>query len=536
MSNQQDVKPRPPHIVIFNPDQWRGDVMGHMGHPAAVTPNLDRLVQTDAVSFANAFSQNICCTASRCSFMTGWYPHVAGHRTMSHMLRPHEPMLLRTLKQHGYHVWWGGKNDVIPTENGFDDYCDVKFVPPAEEANKTPARPAENWRGDPQGDNYFSFYMGRLEGGDALAGETTGGDWAMVRGAVDLIRNYEGDKPLCIYMALNYPHPPYAAEEPWFSMIDRSKVPPRAPIPADASLEPAMYRQMRDKLRMGDWTDERWQELRATYIASCAQVDHQFGMVVDALKETERYDETALFFFSDHGDLTGDYDVVQKADGIFPDCQMHVPLIVKPPANTPVKPRVTDALAELVDFPATVEALTGAGPYHDHFGRSLLPVIAGETDQHRDAVFGEGGRLYGSIAAQSRELVPEPFEECQYWPTLRLYRMDTPSIGKAVMLRTAEYKYVQRLYDVEELYDLRCDPQEVDNRINDPDYAEVLNRLRQRMLRFHLETSDVVPRDVNARTARETDFERIRRFNAEYATRACPIDAFIEEVEDPTRE
>ena len=89
-----------PHILIFNPDQWRGDVLGHMGNPAAVTPVLDRFVETEAVSFRNAFCQNTVCTPSRCSFMTGWYPHVRGHRTMYHMLHPErgEPVLLKTLK------------------------------------------------------------------------------------------------------------------------------------------------------------------------------------------------------------------------------------------------------------------------------------------------------------------------------------------------------------------------------------------------------------------------------------------------------
>ena len=91
-----------PHIVIFNPDQWRGDVLGHVGNPAAVTPHLDRMVRTDGVSFRNAFCQNTVCTPSRCSFMTGWYPHVRGHRTMFHMLQPDEPMLLKTLKDNGY--------------------------------------------------------------------------------------------------------------------------------------------------------------------------------------------------------------------------------------------------------------------------------------------------------------------------------------------------------------------------------------------------------------------------------------------------
>jgi len=83
-----------PNIIIFNPDQWRGDVVGHSGNDAAVTPNIDAMAGIDAVSFSNAYCQLPVCTPSRCSFMTGWYPHVNGHRTMFHMLQPHEPMLL----------------------------------------------------------------------------------------------------------------------------------------------------------------------------------------------------------------------------------------------------------------------------------------------------------------------------------------------------------------------------------------------------------------------------------------------------------
>ena len=77
-----------PHTLLFNPGQWRSDVMGHLGNPAALTPNLDRFVATEGVSFRNAFCQNTACTPSRCSFMTGWYPHVRGHRTMFHMRHP----------------------------------------------------------------------------------------------------------------------------------------------------------------------------------------------------------------------------------------------------------------------------------------------------------------------------------------------------------------------------------------------------------------------------------------------------------------
>ena len=223
-----------PHIIIFNPDQWRGDVLGHMGNPAAVTPNLDRAVQMDMVSFRSAFCQNPVCTPSRCSFMTGWYPHTRGHRTMHHMLQPNEPMLLRTLKEAGYFVWWGGKNDVVPAQNGFDAYCDVKYQPP-----DNPERPLranlhvdDGWRGEPGGDNYYSFYAGKIPKAEHES-FAYDGDWAMIEGALNLIRRHDTDQPLCIYLPLSYPHPPYGVEDPWYSAIAREAVPGRVPTPQD---------------------------------------------------------------------------------------------------------------------------------------------------------------------------------------------------------------------------------------------------------------------------------------------------------------
>ena len=221
---------RRPHILIFNPDQWRGGVMGHLGNPAAVTPNLDDLVRTSAVSFRNAFCQNPVCTPSRCSFMSGWYPHVRGHRTMFHMMRPDEPVLLRTLKEAGYYVWWGGKNDLVPAQHGYSEYCTVKYRPAEPVRPLWGPEPPDVWRGSPAGDSYYSFYVGRIEAGGAEHYHDS--DWANVMGAVDLIRHAPKDQPLCIYLPLVYPHPPYAVEDPWYSEIDPAQLPERLPTPA----------------------------------------------------------------------------------------------------------------------------------------------------------------------------------------------------------------------------------------------------------------------------------------------------------------
>ncbi len=489
--------PREPHIVIFNPDQWRGDVLGHVGNPAAVTPNLDRIAEEDGVSFRWAFTQNPVCTPSRCSFMTGWYAHVRGHRTMFHMLHPErgEPVLLKILKDNGYFVWWGGKNDLVPGQNGYEDYCHVKHRPPKATRPLWQIDRQGEWRGSPEEDRFWSFYVGRLEtGGEAHYPDV---DWAHVLGAAEFIRNHDADRPLCLYLPLVYPHPPYAVEEPWYSMIDRRKLPPRAPAPEGWHGKPSINRGIWQNQGLQGLSEEFWTDLRATYYGMCARTDHQFGLVVEALKDAGIYDDTAIFAFADHGDFTGDYGLVEKTQNTFEDCLTRVPLLVKPPAWQEAEPRVSEALVELIDMPATVYDLTGIEPGYDHFGRSLMPLVRGETEEHRDAVFCEGGRRHGETQCMEVESNQDP--EGLYYPRLSLQRKEGPEHTKAVMCRTRTHKYVRRLYEQDELYDLRTDPQELHNVEDDPAYAEALAALKERLLTHYLETSDVVPCETDRR-------------------------------------
>lgn len=491
---------QPYNIVIFNPDQFRADALGHMGNAAAYTPVLDRFAREEGVSFRTAVCQNPVCTPSRCSFMSGWYPHVAGHRTMYHMMQPNEPVLLKTLKDNGYYVWWGGKNDLVPGQNSLEPYCSYHNGTNGKKLSPNP-HGFDSWRGEKGGKNYYSFYAGE-EPATEPDGDAYGSDLHNVLSACDFLdarAGQEDAQPFCLYLPLGAPHPPYYCERKWIDKIDRSKLPKRIPTPQEWEGLPSILRGIWEGQNLQSLTQEDWDDIRVTYLAMCARIDHQFGLILDALKRTGVYDRTAIFFLSDHGDFTGDYGLVEKTQNTFEDCLVRVPFLVKPPADFAVQPRISEALVELIDMPATIEAITGIAPRHTHFGRSLLPVLAGETDEHRDAVFCEGGRLHGETQCMERESTAAG-DRSLYWPRLKLQIDDTkPYHTKAVMCRTKEYKYVRRLYERDELYDLAEDPMELHNRIDDPALAQVRAQLCDRLCTFYLETSDVVPFETDQR-------------------------------------
>ena len=326
-------------------------------------------------------------------------------------------------------------------------------APPTRDYNRWGFQPQPNlhradaWRGSRDGDNYYSFHAGRLE--PDASGIYGNADWANVMGACDFIRGYDGDAPLCVYLPLSYPHPPYGVEEPFFSSADPTNLPPRIPAPtadmahaayaadtadaahavnaadaahtanaahaahaADAAAgKPQILAALRDGQRLKGWDEERWTRLRATYYGMCNRIDHQLGLVVQALRDRGIFDDTALFFFSDHGDFTGDYGLVEKTQNTFEDVLTRVPLVIKPPRPNDGRPRrdagtpgrISDALVELVDVSATIWDLTGIDPGYTHFGRSLMPLLEGTRTDHRAEVHCEGGRLRGETQAMERE-------------------------------------------------------------------------------------------------------------------------------------
>ena len=501
--------PRHPHIIIFNPDEMRADALGHLGNPAACTPRLDAFARQDAVSFSHAYCQNPVCVPSRCSFFTGLYPHVRGHRTMNYLLRPGEETLFGTLRRAGYHVWMNDRNDLCAGQypGWLQSQCDELFcagqVPPA------PGPIDPDQRGKPGGRFYYSHYEGRLAT-DAQGRNYTADDEA-VDAAIRRIEQWKpGDKPLCLFLGLFYPHPPYQVEDPYFSAIDRGKLPPRIRW-EDCSGKSRMMELYRRYQNLQDLTEAEWDELRATYLGMCSKIDAQFGRLCDALRQAGLYEDSAIFVLSDHGDFTGDYGLAEKAQNCFEDCLTRVPLLVKPPAGIPGDPGISDGLVELVDFYATVLDLAGIQAEQPHFGHSLRPQLADRSAPARRYAFCEGGRLPGEWQAdeyhQANGSVARPQDV--YWPKKQAQADDTAH-AKATMVRSARYKYICRTAGSDELYDLQEDPAERVNRIGDPALSGVTAELKGALLQWLQTTSDIVPFDFDRRQTDEMLWHKVR--------------------------
>jgi len=466
-----------PNIVLFIPDQWRGKDVGCLGNSVIRTPNADRLA-AEGVAFSRCFAQNTVCVPSRCSFMTGWYPHVRGHRTMNHMLAPGEPFLLKQLMDRGYYVWWGGKNDVVRVEDQ-ESVCHVRYRVAPGEADR--ARPPAMTPADRL---FYSHYRGKVADHPVVSN-----DDALVNAAIAFLRS-KPPEPFCICLTLHNPHVPFQVEEPYFSMYDRNSLPPLIPRPADGMKSRHMA-LIRERMGLDALNEDDFREILAVYYGMITKTDEALGRLMDGLREAGVWDDTAVFVFSDHGEYAGDYHMVEKSQNAFEDDLTRVPLIIKFPSwiDVPRREGPVDALVELIDFYATVEQLAGLPKRHTHFGKSLIPLCTGQTGRHRDAVFCEGGAL----AHEPHTHETRVGRDHVYWPRLSVQNDDLEAHGKGVMVRTREWKYIRRLYEPDELYDLTNDPDELRNVAGDPQYAHIVREMTERLATWYMETVDAVP-------------------------------------------
>ncbi|MFF8717496.1 sulfatase-like hydrolase/transferase [Streptomyces sp. NPDC015184] len=468
------MSPRP-NIVIFMPDQLRADAIGAFGNQHISTPHIDALAAR-GTRFTNAFVQHPVCSPSRASILTGWYPHTAGHRTLTHLLKENEPNLLRILKDAGYHVTWAGaRGDTFApgvTELSVHEYGFSTW-------------PTIGYKGDyPDGVWSRLFYRGRVPDDGRVDP-----DEAAIRSAEQWLATHP-EQPWVLFVPMVAPHCPFQVEEPWFSQFDRDALPDPAAPGDDPAREPRYMQAIRERYGIEDVTPEQWREVVATYYGMIARLDDQLGRVMKAVADAGAADDTVTLFFADHGEYLGDYGLIEKWPSAMHDCITRDPLIIS--GGGFARGQVCDSMVEMIDVLPTVLELAGVEAPHRHFGRSLTPLLADPAGSHRQYAFTEGGFTEEEEPQMERPAFPYDLKGA-------LQHEDPTLVGKAVAVRDREWTYVWRLYEAPELYDRAKDPQERTSLAGRSEYAAVEQRMRDALLRWLVETADVIPAEADPR-------------------------------------
>ncbi len=211
------------------------------------------------------------------------------------------------------------------------------------------------------------------------------------------------------------------------------------------------------------WSETMYRHYIAAYQHYTELADRKIGLILDALHSTGAGENTLVLIMADHGDGQAHHGMVTKQTSFYEETT-RVPFILQGPGipadgaaiDTPLV-SLLDLMPTLCDY-ADIAAPTGIR------GRSVLPLVRGETTDHHPYVVSEWHTEFGFVISPGR------------------------------MLRTPHYKYTRYLEgDGEELYDMVNDPGETRTLIHDPAYADVLNEHR-RLLDEHLRrTNDPFP-------------------------------------------
>ena len=474
LSKEARVK-KLPNIVFVITDQQRFDTIAATGAPWMHTPNLDRLVK-EGVSFNNCFVNSPVCVSSRASLFTGKYPHQSGTFSNFH---PWEPTWVRWLADIGYHCVNIGKMHINPYQamGGFHQrfvvenkdrplFLDEHSRAFYDEWDKilkvhNVIKPSRYTRfaEDPEG------YKKALGAFVWDADEELHSDFFVGNNANWWLKERISEAPLFLQIGFPGPHPPYDPSQRFLDIYKDVDIPVPSVTESEIQKQPKAQKVLRDNMMEFNFDSVNWQfmpakedllRVRRHYAANITMIDEKVGEIINTLESRGDIDNTIVIFTSDHADALGDHGHIQKWTMF--DAVLRVPLIFWSPGKFPIPRSIEDSI-ELFDVAATVLDICGIEKPRDWDGNSLLPLLNGEVDKVSDDV------VYAELARDHIQTEAELI----------------------IMRRDSEKKVVWYLNSEEgEFYDLKNDPDEVNNLWFESDYKKerdlIIDEIRNRTM------------------------------------------------------
>ncbi|HUG18155.1 MAG TPA: sulfatase [Planctomycetaceae bacterium] len=464
-----DAADKRPNILFIFTDDHAAHAISCYGSNRNKTPNLDRIAH-EGMRFENCFCTNSICGPSRAVILTGKHSHINGFRTNGDTFDGSQQTFPKLLQKAGYQTAVVGKWHLASSPTGFD-YHNILigqgpyYNPPMIENGKR---------------KKHTGYTTEIITDHAL-------DWLKEQRDPEKPfmlmyqhkaphRNWEpGPKYLTMYDDVVMPEPPTlfdnyegrgtAARTQDMSIAktmtpkDLKLTPPGNLTPEQLELWNAAYEPKNKAFREANLQGKdliRWKYQRyiKDYLRCVAAVDDNVGRVLDWLDETGLADTTIVIYSSDQGFYLGEHGWFDKR--FMYEESYRMPLMIRWPGV--IKPKsVNDDLVSNLDFAETFLEIAGTEIPDDMQGRSLVDVFKGKTpDDWRTALYYHYYEFPGAH-----------------------------SVRRHFGVRTKTHK-LMNFYNLEEweLYDLKKDPDELTSVYDDPNYADVAEKLKQEIKKF----------------------------------------------------
>lgn len=425
-----------PNVLIILADQYRYDCICEAGYPHMITPNLDRLAREGCL-YTCAHSSNPVCMPARHDLLTGVTAKYHGY--FNNSKNPIKDYGLETIprifSENGYRTASIGKMHFCPARahHGYNQRYTMEEIPKYKEDDDYAMYLKEHGDGSVQNIHGVRPVLYHTPQKALVSEENYETNWVAEQTIHWLEEN--NSNPFMLFVGYIKPHPPWNIPKKYEGIYKDRELP-------SAIKRSRCYPEVNT---MNQWygdsdTEEQQRKIREAYYTSCTMVDESIGKILTYLKEQGTLDNTLVIFTSDHGEMLNDKGFYSK--NLPYESSVRVPLIMRYPERIPMGMK-SDCLADLLDlFPTCLDAC------HLNYPKNAIPLYGVsllDKDTNKEIVFSSNG---------------------------------FPGVTRWVMARTKEYKYIYHYNQgFEELYDLKNDPKELNNCIEQMHESEIYHYL-----------------------------------------------------------
>lgn len=438
--------PDRPNFLVILSDQHNPKQMGCAGDGVVRTPNLDGLAER-GVLFESTYCASPLCVPSRMTFLTG--RHCSDIEVWSNgcMLASDIPTFAHALGIAGYEAVLGGRMHFVGPDqrHGFERRIIGDVLSPF------PGGPPPDLGEALRGTTGQSRRAVEVAGPGRTCYQAY--DVAVTDACCAFLEQRDradAQRPFCLVAGYVLPHCPFVCPKDLYEeYYDRVEV-PGVPEGYMDRLHPAVG-LWREKRGVNGLSDEAVRKARAAYYGLVTFMDGLIGRLLKTLADTPFGENTVVVYLSDHGEMAGEHGMWWKSS--FYEGSAGVPMLWSWPGRF-AEGRRLDAVTSLLDVGPTLIELAGGAQLPGAAGRSLRGFLEGS----------------GEVAGWPDEAFSENYSGSDEPP------------GR--MVRRGPWKLNHyHGYDEPQLFNVADDPEEFEDRADDPACAEVKAELLARALK-----------------------------------------------------